>query len=235
MTDAPKWRLIAQTLAAGIGPSGLRPGDRLRTEAQLAAEHGVNRHTIRRAIDSLVRMGLVRTEQGRGSFVAEDRLDYAVQPRTRFNEWIRRQNREPTGDVLQVRSLDAPVRIATGLGIEPGRPVALMERLGRADTVPISLAQHFFALDRHPDILAALRFEPTITAALAAVGVMDYVRRVTRVTARMPTAAEATLLQIPRTRPVLAGENTNVDPAGGIVEFGLSVYPSSRVQMVFEP
>ena len=231
----PKWRAIAQTIAAGIGTHGLRPGDRLPTEAQLAAQHGVNRHTIRRAIESLGRSGLVRTEQGRGSFVAESRLDYAVQPRTRFNEWIRRENREPTGEVLQIRRLEAPPPVAAGLGIYPGRPVALLERLGRADHVPISLAQHFFSLDRHPAMLDALRAEPTITAALAAVGVQDYTRLITRVTARMPTAAEAALLQTPRTRPVLACENVNVDPAGDPVEFGLALYPGSRVQVVFEP
>ena len=75
----------------------------------------------------------------------------------------------------------------------------------------------------------------SITDALAAVGVPDYLRRTTRVSARMPTALEAGLLQVTRTRPVLVCENTNVDISGGVVEFGISLHPSSRVQVVFEP
>ena len=40
---------------------------------------------------------------------------------------------------------------------------------------------------------------------------------------------------MPRNRPLLVTENVNVDPAGAVVEFGLSRYPTPRVQIVFEP
>ncbi len=72
------------------------------TEAELSGLFQVNRHTVRRALEELSRDGLVRIEQGRGSFVAEDVLDYAVEARTRFSEWIRKHNKEPSGQVLQL-------------------------------------------------------------------------------------------------------------------------------------
>jgi len=81
----------------------------------------------------------------------------------------------------------------------------------------------------------ALQRHPTITEALRAVGVPDYIRRVTRVGARMPTVAEGGLLRVSRSRPLLVCENVNVDGAGTVVEFGIARYPSSRVQVVFEP
>jgi len=211
--DAPLWRQIARALSSGIGPGGLQ----------------------RRAIESLVRSGLVRVEQGRGSFVAEDRIDYAVQPRTRFSEWIRRHNKEPTGQVLQSRAIAATAQVAAGLGIPRGTTVALFGRLGMADGVPVSLASHYFPLAGRPGLLDALRTAPSITAALYSVGVADYRRQVTRVSARMPTATEAGLLQVPRSRPLLVCESVNVDLAGAIVEFGISHYPSTRVQVMFEP
>jgi len=234
-SDAPLWRQIARALSSGIGPGGLQPGDRLPTEAHLAVQHGVNRHTVRRAIESLVRTGLVRVEQGRGSFVAEDRIDYAVQPRTRFSEWIRHPNKEPTGQVLQIRPVAATAQVAAGLGIPRGTTVALFGRLGMADGVPVSLASHYFPLTDRPGLLEALRTENSITDALRSVGVADYRRKVTRVSARMPTATEAGLLQVPRSRPLLVCENVNVDLADAIVEFGISHYPSTRVQVMFEP
>lgn len=181
------------------------------------------------------RAGLVRVEQGRGSFVAEDVLEYSVEPRTRFSEWIRRHNKEPSGRVLQLKEMVADAQIATGLGIRAGARVVLLERLGFADDRPVSLTSHYFPSVRLRGILDALRATPRITEALHAVGVTDYMRQMTRVTARLPTPGEAELLRMPRNRPLLLTDNVNVDRAGQVVEFAIGRYPTPRVQIVFEP
>ena len=229
------WRQIATRLQHDIGAGTYPPGGRLPTEAELSARFRVNRHTVRRALEELSRGGLVRVEQGRGSFVAEDVLEYAVEARTRFSEWIRRHNMEPSGRLLQLKETAANSHIAAGLGIRSGSRVVLLERLGFADDRPVSLSQHYFPTARLRGILEALRTAPTITEALKSVGVTDYLRQVTRVTARLPNAEEAELLRMPRNRPLLVTENVNVDRAGTVVEFGLSRYPTPRVQIVFEP
>lgn len=233
VTAPPVWQRIALALSAEI--DGLAPGERLPSEAQLAARFVVNRHTARRAIESLARQGRVRVEQGRGAFVADAGLDYPVATRTRFSEWIRRHDKVPAGEVLRVRELPAGIQIAGALAIGAGDGVALLERLGRADGIPVSLSDHYFPVGRLPGITAALRAAPTITDALARVGVADYTRRSTRVSARMPSATEAGLLHIDPARPLLICENVNVGPDGAIVEFGVARYPSARVQVVFEP
>ena len=46
-------------------------GDRLPSEQVLAQRFGVNRHTVRRAIDELVLMGLIERRHGKGIFVLE--------------------------------------------------------------------------------------------------------------------------------------------------------------------
>jgi len=229
------WRSIATELEREIAQGSLTPGARLPTEAQMAARFGVNRHTVRHAIEELSRNGLVRVEQGRGSFVAEDVLDYTVGPRTRFSEWIRAQNREPSGRVVDLRELPADAAVAAGLGVRPGAKVVRLERLGLADGRPVSLGAHHFPAARLPGLLAALRQGQSISAALAAAGVADYRRQVTRVSARMPGEEEAALLDMPRNRPLLVCENVNVGPDGAVVEFCLARYPTPRVQIVFEP
>jgi GntR family phosphonate transport system transcriptional regulator len=110
-----------------------------------------------------------------------------------------------------------------------------LERLGLADGRPVSLGSHYFPAARFRGLLGALRSAVSITEALAQAGVSDYRRQVTRVTARLPTASEATLLRTPRNRPLLVTENVNVDQNGAVVEFGIGRYPTPRVQIVFEP
>jgi len=229
------WRQIAGTLEAEITSGALAPAAQLPAEAALAHRFGVNRHTVRRALEELSRAGLIRIEQGRGSFVAEDVLDYAVGPRTRFSEWVRRHNREPSGQVLALGEVAASAAVASGLGLEAGARVVRYRRLGLADGRPVSLAEHYFAPDRLPGIEAALRETDSITAALQRVGVADYRRLSTKVSARLPTPEEADLLRTGRNRPLLTCENINVDGAGAVVEFGQSRYPTPRVQIIFEP
>ena len=226
------WKQIAAALQRDITDSVYSPGGRLPTEAALSMRFGVNRHTVRRALEELSREGLVRVEQGRGTFVAEDVLDYTVEQRTRFSEWIRRHNKEPSGEVLQLREIPADAQVAVGLGVRKGAKIVLFERLGFADGRPVSLARHHF---RQRGMLDALRVHTGITEALRSIGVADYQRQVTRVTARLPTPTEAERLRMPRNRPVLICENVNVDTGGAVVEFAIGCYPTPRVQIVFEP
>ncbi len=108
------WRQIADRLRQEIASGRYPSGGQLPTEHELSRQFDVNRHTVRRALEELSHEGLIRVEQGRGSFVTEDVIEYAVEPRTRFSEWIRRHNKEPSGRVLQLTELSADPRIARG-------------------------------------------------------------------------------------------------------------------------
>jgi GntR family phosphonate transport system transcriptional regulator len=229
------WRGIARALQQEIAQGVHAPSAQLPTEAQLSARFAVNRHTVRRALEELSRLGLIRVEQGRGSFVAEETFEYEVAPRTRFSEWIRQHNKEPVGRVLELRELAADNAVANALGVRVGAKVVRLERLGLDDDMPVSLASHYFSPERIPGILAALQEANGVTAALALCGVADYLRHSTRVTARLPHPSESELLRTPRSRPILVAENINVDCDGNVLEYCLSRYPTPRVQIVFEP
>ena len=226
------WRQIAAAIAAAITGGRHAPGERLPTEGELAARFAVNRHTLRRAMEHLEAEGLVRVEQGRGSFVAEDVLDYPLGPRTRFSEIIQRQGREPAGRLLRLAEVSAEPRIAELLGLRRGAKVVLAERLAMADGRPVALGAHHFPAARFGRIAALLRADPSITKALAACGVPDYRRQVTRITARMPTGEEAAMLAQSRVRPVLVSEAVNVDSEGRPVDATLTRYAAGRAQLV---
>ncbi|MET8920779.1 winged helix-turn-helix domain-containing protein [Streptomyces sp. NPDC004610] len=62
---------VRDALMAAIEAGTYGPGDPIPSEAELCAAHGVARMTARRAIRELRTQGLVCTEWGKGSFVAE--------------------------------------------------------------------------------------------------------------------------------------------------------------------
>jgi GntR family transcriptional regulator, N-acetylglucosamine utilization regulator len=57
-----------------VDESRLQDGDQLPPEAKLAVQAGVSLVTVRRALSELAAQGIVRREQGRGTFVARSRV-----------------------------------------------------------------------------------------------------------------------------------------------------------------
>lgn len=228
------WRQIASALEERIGAGELRAEERLPSEGALSTRFAVNRHTVRRALEELERRGLIRTEQGRGSFVAGTVLDYPLHGRTRFFETVRAQRREPAGRILGLGASRAPAPVAEALGLAQGSPVLRVERLGFADGTPVVIGIHHLPLPRFAGAEAALRQAPSITGALAACGVADYRRARTRITARLPTGEEAVRLRQSRGRPVLASEALNLDVEGRPIDFTLACYAAGRVQVLVE-
>jgi len=60
---------LAERLAEQIEGGRLQPGDRLPTEAQLSATHGVSRSVVREAVHRVKSRGLLMSRQGSGVFV----------------------------------------------------------------------------------------------------------------------------------------------------------------------
>lgn len=228
------WRQISEALEREIR-DGMHPaGARLPTEAELSERFGVNRHTVRRAMAELEERGLVDVTQGRGTFVHLGAIAYLIGRRTRFHENMRRENRAARLELLESASELASAAIARELEVPVGAEVIRLDTRSHADGLPLSLASHYFPAARFPGIVEIFRETGSVTASFARYGIADYTRRRTRVSARLPDAREQRLLEITRTRPVMATEALNVDAEGAVVEFGLSSFASDRIQLVFE-
>lgn len=227
-----RWARIERQLRQDIELGGLEPGSRLPSEQLLAERFGVNRHTVRRALSALQERGLIRVEQGRGSFVEEEPVSFSVGQRTRFTTQARGDGRARRQDLVRAYDLPAREEAARALGLDAGTPLTCLEVLGFVDRRPMILGYHYVESGRFPDFVAAYEKAGSITRALQSFGVGDYVRRETQITAVLPTAAEARLLKQPANRPALRTEWFNVDEAGRPVEYGITLHAGDRSQIV---
>ncbi|MFC3228589.1 phosphonate metabolism transcriptional regulator PhnF [Marinibaculum pumilum] len=226
------WQQIVTLLRAEIAGGGHPPGTQLPTEAALARRYGVNRHTVRRAIAVLAEDGLLRVEQGRGTFVQPQFLDYEIGRRTRFSEIIARHRKEPSGRLIASAEVAADPRVAEALEIPAGAPCLRLETLHVADGTPLSISTNWFPVQLAPNLLAAYAETGSITQALRRDGIADYMRRQTRITAQAAGAEDAALLRQPPSRPLLVAESINVDPDGRPIQYAVTRFASDRVQIV---
>jgi GntR family phosphonate transport system transcriptional regulator len=229
------WRQIARRLESDLRAGGHEAGTRLPTEAELAARFTVNRHTVRRAIADLAARGLVRVEQGRGTFLQDLVIDYPLRRRTSFSANLLAQDRAPTHEILEVIEVAADAEIARPLGLRRGARVVQSTSRGFADGVPVSYGRSWFPAGRFPALADRLRHESSISVVLASYGVADYRRATTRVLARLPSAEEALRLKQPASEPVLVTEAIDVDPEDRPIRYGATCFAGARVQLTVAP
>ncbi|MEV4837811.1 GntR family transcriptional regulator [Nonomuraea sp. NPDC049486] len=65
------WQQVADDVEADISSGRLTPGAKMPSELDMAAQYGVARVTVRRAVKDLAERGLLAVVHGRGTFVVD--------------------------------------------------------------------------------------------------------------------------------------------------------------------
>ncbi|WP_203135584.1 phosphonate metabolism transcriptional regulator PhnF [Microbacterium sp. JZ31] len=233
-TGYSAWRLIAEELRADIAEGRLAVGDRLPSESALAERFGVNRHTARQALASLAADGLVESRRGSGTFVTGGSVHvHRIGMRTRLSTSLGDRH-SSAGRVLESATEPAPADVAARLGIAAGAPAVRVEALRTVDGEPLALATRWFDPALLPDGAAALRRTSSVTAALRASGIDDYVRASTVVAARHATASEAALLALDPGAIVLVTESLDTLVDGTPLQHQITRFAAQRVRLDIE-
>lgn len=229
MARSAIWKSIADAISAEIAAGHYRPGDKLPTEAEFSARFGVNRHTVRHAIATLTEAALVHSRRGSGVFVAARPADYPLGRRVRFHQNMLESGRTPSRQFLRLETRPSDHREAEALSLPVGSPVHIVEGLSLADGVTLAIFRSVFPAARFPGFLELMQKTQSVTASLAALGVTDYTRQSTKLTAVGADALFALHLQLQQGAPLLRSVALNVDPAGRTIEFGTTWFAGERV------
>lgn len=198
------------------------------SERELAERFGLSRMTVRQAIDGLVVEGRLYRIQGRGTFVARPKTDLQIRLAS-FTEDMRSRGMRASSRVLAFDRMAATPQLARDLDISIGEHVLRLERLRFADGIPMSVERTHV-----PERLVPGLLEHGLVGSLYAVLHEQYGLELDwgeqTIEAMTPDPADATLLEIGPTVPVLwmrrysyAGHQR--------VEYASSVYRSDRYQL----
>jgi GntR family transcriptional regulator, phosphonate transport system regulatory protein len=227
------WRRIADAIRLDIVGGKLARGDRLAGEMALAERFGVNRHTVRRAIAALAEEGVVRAEQGRGTFVDQARrISYRIGKRTRFTEGLAGQARVLERQLLAHRIENASANVAAALRIKPGAKTIRLDTVSLADSRPLSRASSWLSYARFADFAQHFIDSKSITAAFKKAGIPDYVRASTHISARHADAEETRQLKLAPGAILLVSEAIDADPEGKPILYVLSRFPADRMELI---
>ncbi|TLP44773.1 phosphonate metabolism transcriptional regulator PhnF [Cohaesibacter sp. CAU 1516] len=226
------WRQIADAIRAGIS-SGL--GDdsgKLPPEMELAKQFGVNRHTVRSAISALVNDGILRAEQGRGTFIIEpNRLTYPISKRTRFSAGMAAQGTTGSTVLVSCDRVAAKHDVAEALGLPLDAPVFSARTVGMGDDIPVSRSTSWYDAARFPDFAKQYQSLGSVTKAFAACGLSDYVRHSTIIEAYHATVDDVRIMRLTPGAIVLVTHAINHDLEGRPIEYSKTRFSADRINL----
>lgn len=136
--NQPLYQQVQRVLRDAIEKRILGPDDALPAERDLATELGVSRITIRKAIDGLVKEGLLVTRPGSGNFVCA-RIEKNFAKLTSFSEDMRARGRVPHSVWIRRSEGTVTPEEVLVLRLSPGTPVYRFHRVRHADNAPMSI------------------------------------------------------------------------------------------------
>jgi GntR family transcriptional regulator len=156
---APLFVQVRDALRADILDGTLGPGDRLASESALIGRFGVSRITVRQALAELQSSGLVRTVNGKGSFVTKPGRGEAQGPLVGVLEAMRKRGHRAHARLLSHRVVKADRRLARELDLPVGSPLGAVTVLRYRDDLPFVVGTTWCA--------------PGVAARLAALDLTD--------------------------------------------------------------
>ena len=151
--EKPLYYQIQQNLKEKIAKGELKVGDKLPNEERLADSYGVSRMTVRSAITQLVNEGLVKRQQGRGSFITIPRLEAKPPRLNSFFLEMKSKGFDPTSIVLDLRVIDSSDIISNYLDLKHWEKVVKLQRLRIVNGVPIAFQANYIPEKFVPNIV----------------------------------------------------------------------------------
>jgi GntR family transcriptional regulator len=227
---AANHRRVEQFVRDRIRSGELKPGDPIPPECRLAEQFRISRMTVRLALARLVHDGLITRHRGRGSFVAEPRLEHS-KPFLSFEEEMLARGATTGIRLLDMRTEPVEGRAAENLGLPAGTAVMVLERLrfvnGQVVGYEIRYLPRQIGEALTPD---EVHNQPLVPALRRILG-KPRTRLSLNVTASTARRKEAGVLKTKVGAPVLVREHTWYYEPEGPMQYGKSIFRGDRYQM----
>ena len=234
--NAPLYQQIFEEIKSAIEEGVYAPKERIPSEPELAAQYGVSRITVRRAVEDLCAEGYLVKQQGRGTFVSTPHINRRLLQYTvarSFTDVCRDNEMVPGAHVIN--RLIVPVRSeeAKFFGHDEQALLLYVQRVRTADGQPIFEENVFLPYEGNQELLAMDLEDVSLFDTITQVGGRRPVRTPQRtVVAVRATQEQATRLVISAGDPLLFLNVCFADENDEPVCIGRQYYVGTRYRFV---
>lgn len=141
----PIYYQLAESIQKQIDSGDLQPGESLPSEREYAEKFEISRMTARQALNQLVNNGYLYRIQGKGTFVADKKIEKPLFGITSFTEDMLARGMKPSSELLHFELIPATGYIANQLQIKEHHPVYEIKRIRLADDVPMAIETNYIS------------------------------------------------------------------------------------------
>ncbi len=224
----PLYFQLKELLREKIASGEWKPGDMVPSERELSEQYHISRMTARQALRELAIEGILRREPGRGTFVAEPKIEHGLTRLTGFTEDMKARGLKPGAKVIRLALIEPPALARQALQISPDKKIVLLERLRLAGGEPIALETSHLYFNGVENLLTEDFENNSLYQLLSEKYHITPARAVQQIGADLCSHREQELLQIPEGAPVLRNKRVTYDVWGRPFEYTESAYRGDR-------
>lgn len=232
MLGVPLYLQVEATLKESIEGAAYSPGEQIPSERDLAQELGVSRMTVRRAIENLIRRGLLERRSTNGTYVRQPQVLRRVgeDAALGLTQMLRQEGAVPGSVLLAFEELRAPLKIAEKLDLRLGSPVVMIRRLRTANGLPFCVETSYLPRELVPDLKAVdLEGSASLYGLMQARYGVRFAKNDETLKITFATLEEAQLLGLNEGDSVMLLRSVVMDEDGRPVEYLKSVNHPERV------
>ncbi|MCK4392207.1 GntR family transcriptional regulator [Candidatus Bipolaricaulota bacterium] len=152
-SPVPLYHQLRELLLEKIKSGEWTPGTCLPTEDEFCEMYQISKTTVRQALNSLAIEGWLRRKQGRGTYVAEPRIEQGPMELTSFSEEMRQRGLRPASKILELKEIPATSKIAKELELGESESVFMIKRLRLANDEPMGIQTAYLPAALLPGLL----------------------------------------------------------------------------------
>ena len=227
----PLYIQLQQSIEDALRRGALKTADALPGERDLAKQLGVSRVTVRKAINGLVKKGVLIQRWGSGTFISpQPRIEQPLSRLSSFTDDMSARGLKSSAVMLSRSTGPASTDELMALGLSPGDLVSRVNRLRLANGIPMAIENAVIPSKVLPDPSLVRQ---SLYAVLHDQGFMP-TRALQRLHAVLLNEEQASLLSVPPQSPALYIERRSFTAAGEVVEFTSSYYRGDAYDFVAE-
>lgn len=229
---APLYLQLKRSIEDAVRKGLIGPGDALPSERDIALKADVSRVTVRKAVQDLVKGGILVQRHGSGTFVAPrlERVEQSLSRLTSFTEDMARRGLSAQSQWLERGVYPPSPEEMMVLGLSSRELVARIARLRIANDTPLAIERASLSASVLPDPSV---IDTSLYAILERDGLRP-VRAVQRISAANLGEADASLLEVAPGSASLNIERISYLATGRVIEFTRSVYRGDAYDFVAE-